>query len=524
MKIRKFKALLTALLTTGLFFTTSPASAHQSPAACTNNDFVVNIGKSHTIAYDETSPFGATVITYTVDTGNPNTSGTGCDVGSVDVNLTTPDGVVHNLQTGGAYPIGTPVAFLGSVNYTADSADKTGNTLVASVSADGDLHDIPGAEDPFNIGKQVSTLVINPNTEVAISSSATQVQSGDSVDLTVTEENTGDTDLSNANVDVDNGVGNLSSPPDAGDDGDNVLEPGEVWSWTVLGVVVNSDTTFVATGHGTDPLGNDISAANGFSLEEDSVDVNVVNPTTVTTITASESEVSAGDSVTLTVTEQNDGDVDLTNPYVEVDNGVGTLSAPPDLGDDGDNVLEPGETWTWMVDVAVNATTTFLATGHGTDPFGNDVTYPDDPEEQDEVTVEVVFLGCTLTQGYWKTHSEKGPAAHPDDTWNSVGGPDAIFYLSGKSWLTVFKSPPKGNAYYNLAHQYMASVLNANSGAAVPADVQSAMDDAESLFNTYTPAQIAALKGNDATRKEFIELAGMLGSYNEGEIGPGHCD
>ena len=25
--------------------------------------------------------------------------------------------------------------------------------------------------------------------------------------------------------------------------------------------------------------------------------------------------------------------------------------------------------------------------------------------------------GCTLTQGYWKTHSIYGPAAHPDDTW-----------------------------------------------------------------------------------------------------------
>ena len=32
------------------------------------------------------------------------------------------------------------------------------------------------------------------------------------------------------------------------------------------------------------------------------------------------------------------------------------------------------------------------------------------------------------------------------------------------------------------------------------------------------------MDSKNAVRKQFIALAGILGSYNEGLIGPGHCD
>jgi hypothetical protein len=134
--------------------------------------------------------------------------------------------------------------------------------------------------------------------------------------------------------------------------------------------------------------------------------------------------------------------------------------------------------------------------------------------------------GCTLTQGYWKTHSEFGPAPY-DNTWASLpGGQGAstTFFLSGQTWYQVFWTPPAGNAYYNLAHQYMAARLNVLNGASAPASVTSAINTATSLFNTYTPAQIGALKGSNSLRQQFISLAGTLASYNEGAIGPGHCD
>jgi hypothetical protein len=88
----------------------------------------------------------------------------------------------------------------------------------------------------------------------------------------------------------------------------------------------------------------------------------------------------------------------------------------------------------------------------------------------------------------------------------------------------VFWKPVGGNQYYNLAHQYMAAALNMEAGAAVPATVQAAFDAATTLFNTYAPAAIAGLRGSNPLRAQFVALAGILGSYNEGDIGPGHCD
>jgi len=142
------------------------------------------------------------------------------------------------------------------------------------------------------------------------------------------------------------------------------------------------------------------------------------------------------------------------------------------------------------------------------------------------LTIHVPCAGCTLTPGYWKTHSTYGPAAHPDDTWDLIGGPDASFYKSEQSYYQVlWTSPSGGNAYYILAHQYIAAKLNQLAGAWVPSDVATALTQATGLFETYTPGQVATMKGkagNDL-RSRLTSLAALLGAYNSGAIGPGHC-
>jgi hypothetical protein len=151
--------------------------------------------------------------------------------------------------------------------------------------------------------------------------------------------------------------------------------------------------------------------------------------------------------------------------------------------------------------------------------------------------------GCTLTQGYWKTHSSYGPAPF-DAAWTlldalegsgqpliwapdgSYDGADELFFSPNTTatWFDVFWTAPAGNAYYQLAHQYEAAVLNILNDASAPATVTNAITHAEALFEQYTPADIAALRGNQPVRKDFIATAGILGSYNTGTIGPGHCD
>jgi hypothetical protein len=126
--------------------------------------------------------------------------------------------------------------------------------------------------------------------------------------------------------------------------------------------------------------------------------------------------------------------------------------------------------------------------------------------------------GCTLTFGYWKTHSSHGPAPE-DPTWG--GMEDELFFSSGKTYYEVLRTPPASNVYYNLAHQYIAAYLNKEKGANFSA-AKSAFDAATALFNTNTPADAAKLKGS--AKATWTNLATVLDNYNNGLIGPGHCD
>jgi hypothetical protein len=129
--------------------------------------------------------------------------------------------------------------------------------------------------------------------------------------------------------------------------------------------------------------------------------------------------------------------------------------------------------------------------------------------------------GCTLTQGYWKTHSKYGPAPY-DDTWDLRDGGDAPFFGTGKSYYQILWTVPKGgNAYYILAHQYIAAELNQLNGADVPVEVQIAMGQAETLLIQYQDDLSIPKKGGD--RELAISLYELLDAYNNGYIGPGHC-
>ncbi len=145
------------------------------------------------------------------------------------------------------------------------------------------------------------------------------------------------------------------------------------------------------------------------------------------------------------------------------------------------------------------------------------------------VTVAVQCV-CSLTQGYWKTHSAYGPAKHTDDAWDLIlpSGPDTTFFRSGQTYYQVLWTAPKsGNAYYTLAHQFIAAELNRLNGAYFPPAVQTAFNTASStLLSVYTPAWIETMKGKNATtiRQQFIDLAEILGGFNEGLTNPaGHC-
>lgn len=132
--------------------------------------------------------------------------------------------------------------------------------------------------------------------------------------------------------------------------------------------------------------------------------------------------------------------------------------------------------------------------------------------------------GCTLTQGYWKTHSQfHNGGKHYDSRWENIGdadgdgteeGENEDFFNSGQTYIQVMWTAPAGDAYYIVAHQWIAAVLNDLGGAAVPPEVQAAIDGAEAHFDG--PGEV-----DDA---QLIAWNETLTAYNEGLIGPGHCD
>lgn len=118
--------------------------------------------------------------------------------------------------------------------------------------------------------------------------------------------------------------------------------------------------------------------------------------------------------------------------------------------------------------------------------------------------------GCTLTQGFWKNHEEDWPAQ-----WQGA-------HLCGESWLDLLNtSPSGGDAKLILAHQYFAAVLNVASGACTTPEVDQALQTAANLLNQCDDS---LFDKQTQTRAQAISAALVLANFNEGLIGPGHCD
>lgn len=138
-----------------------------------------------------------------------------------------------------------------------------------------------------------------------------------------------------------------------------------------------------------------------------------------------------------------------------------------------------------------------------------------------EFTVQICESGgegCTLTQGYWRTHSSYGPA-HYDPNWATVGE-DTPFFSSNETWYSALWVEPNGDAYYILAQQYIAAVLNVNNGASTTASVDTAMTDSFNWFGAHDPG----VPASSTDGQTAVFLSHILDDYNNGFIGPGHCE
>ena len=123
-------------------------------------------------------------------------------------------------------------------------------------------------------------------------------------------------------------------------------------------------------------------------------------------------------------------------------------------------------------------------------------------------------LGCTYTQGGYKNvrmHADRWPIDY-----------SALFPYgnTGASYLEILLTPVRGDAWMNLAHQYIAANNNyINNGSSAPANVEAALSEAEALLSSYDPGAVPK-----SAKQAFITAKNTLDSYNNGNEGVPHCD
>jgi hypothetical protein len=126
---------------------------------------------------------------------------------------------------------------------------------------------------------------------------------------------------------------------------------------------------------------------------------------------------------------------------------------------------------------------------------------------------------CTYTQGYWKTHG-------PIPTGNNVNEWPVSSLTLGTVTYTdlqlqaILDTPAAGNGLIALAHQLIAAKLNVANGAS-DADVAAAIAAADALIGGLV---IPPVGSGYLAPSATSGLITTLTNYNEGAIGPGHCD
>jgi hypothetical protein len=241
---------------------------------------------------------------------------------------------------------------------TSLSVDTTNiATVTGEDPIDGEVSDADGAW----------VDVINPDIALEKTADATTVYAGDAVTYTYVVTNPGDDPLSSVSV-SDDKCAPVSGPSEISGDGDDLLEPGEVWAYTCA-TTLSESTVNAATVTSVDSAEGTVEAVATAS-------VTVISPSISLSKIASAEVVTAGEVVTYTYTVINTGDDALTGVVVS-DNKCAPVSGPVEASGNGDDILDPNEVWVYVCPTTLEENTTNTGTATGTDSLGNPVTATD---------------------------------------------------------------------------------------------------------------------------------------------------
>jgi len=156
-----------------------------------------------------------------------------------------------------------------------------------------------------------------------------------------------------------------------------------------------------------------------------------------------------------------------------------------------------------------------------------------DPGETDLTWDAGIYIpveeGCTLTIGFWKNHAGFGPQ---DDVLSQyltiylgdMGGDKTLDVTTAAIAVDVLKMKTYGknnNGITKLYAQLLAAKLNFASGAS-DGDVADYVTDADAFLADHDYMDWDGLSDED---KDMVMMwQGSFDKYNNGDIGPGHCE
>jgi uncharacterized repeat protein (TIGR01451 family) len=329
-------------------------------------DVVQNPNFSIVKEADVTSVNGAGDVinyTYTVtNTGNQTLT----NVSLIDDNFTagdTSDDFNPTFDTtsddgNGVLDVGETWEYTASHTVTQTEIDN-GADLVNVATADSD-------ETAPKTDNETVDVVQNPNFSIVKEADVTSVNgAGDVINYTYTVTNTGNQTLTNVSLIDDNFTpGNTSddftpSFDSSSDDGNGVLDVGETWEYTASYTATQTDIDSGADLVNVATADSDETAPK---TDNETVDV-VQNPNLSIVKNADVTTVSAvGDVINYTYTVTNTGNQTLTNVSLSDDNFT-----PSDISDDfnptfdttsddGNGVLDVGETWEYTASYTATQT------------------------------------------------------------------------------------------------------------------------------------------------------------------------
>jgi hypothetical protein len=138
--------------------------------------------------------------------------------------------------------------------------------------------------------------------------------------------------------------------------------------------------------------------------------------------------------------------------------------------------------------------------------------------------------GCTRSKGFWKNHAGFGPqrdvVTQYLPIWLGNPGDSSVAFLVDSARVAydiltqqVYGEP--SNGITKLYAQLLAAKLNIAAGAS-DGDVAEVIDDADEFLSHYSWEDWGDL--DHEQRQDVLGWKDTLDAYNNGIIGPGHCE